>query len=283
MKNQLYTSLMRLKMVMSDGSLPPMTPLPVATAALLDPALTIGMGAVIEDPIKGYCRPVRGCGTWHRNLATHASRKHRSIGGAAGLRRLLDIPRDTPLCVTSVSDVLRESAISTESHRNLRKGSAKGAPPRKQVARVSLAQQNFKNRCDAQLAHAMADLCNELRRAPSRREAVQLKGYGWVHAIETAYGSWAAATAQYGVSTSRGDAKKKWSRELVLEALKAWHARHGDLPTSDWESLHRGPVLPAVRTIMAAFGARSWSHAMEIAASLLGIYGGRYGLPEEAA
>lgn len=45
----LYTSLVRLKQEMNGGILPPMTPVTGAALELIDPAFTIGLGALRED------------------------------------------------------------------------------------------------------------------------------------------------------------------------------------------------------------------------------------------
>ncbi|MEO8969393.1 MAG: hypothetical protein ABI355_17425 [Solirubrobacteraceae bacterium] len=69
-----------------------------------------------------------------------------------------------------------------------------------------------------------------------------------------------------------GAIKRRWTRERVLDAMRAWHEIHGRLPTSyDWSRTHarrRGPKAverlagrewPAASVVTAVFG--SWRAA----------------------
>src|SRR5436309_10399405 len=73
-----------------------------------------------------------------------------------------------------------------------------------------------------------------------------------------------------------GAIKARWTRELVLEAMRDWHARYGRLPSSyDWSRTHArrrgGSALrrlneggwPSTSTVGSMFG--GWSGARETA------------------
>ena len=93
----LYTSLTNLKREMNGGRMPPMTPIPERALAVIDPALTPGLGALEEDPEKGLRCPVRGCGKWAHALSSHITSAHRNIGGVRGFKRMMSIPRTAAL------------------------------------------------------------------------------------------------------------------------------------------------------------------------------------------
>ena len=76
------------------------------------------------------------------------------------------------------------------------------------------------------------------------------------------------------------DARRRTTVADVLPGLSEWHRVHGDLPRSTKaQSRNVAPILPSYHAILTAFNTDDWSHAMRMAASLLDIHGGQYGLP----
>jgi hypothetical protein len=280
---QLYTSLLRLKMAMNGGTLPPMTPLTESAKKLIDPEFTIGMGALVEDSVKGLRCPVRGCGMYFHNLGCHVRGKHKSLGGVDAVRRALCIPKSIGLVSTRTRENLREArklwghefrAFAGERAREMgRRGGRRASG-----VRQSLAMRNLRDQCDAQLSHKIIDLHNSLRRSPTATEFKNRYGATVMGAVVSVFGTWSNAKEQCGLEVYRP--RRKIESADVLPAFQAWYKEHGDLPTSG-EAIapSRTPALPAYRTTLKAMKANTWPEAMERVASMLNIYGGRYGLP----
>jgi hypothetical protein len=282
---ELYTSLTRLKMAMNGGIMPPMTKLSEQALKLIDPAFTIGMGALEEDAVKGLRCPVRGCGQYYHALGYHLSRTHRAIGGLVAVREALGIPACVPFLSISARLAFAKRSRPLTSQR----------PPeqdRKAIAQVCRATKlsangrNLRDRCEEQLRQKFTILELENGRAPSMREAKERFGWGFVAGVQRIYGTWRNALGQFGMSalTAREVAARRLvSREATLDGLRAWYEVHGDLPTSDDANRRdRFPLIPSSATIRRAMGCAGWDEAMRRAAALLNIYGGRYGLPESA-
>lgn len=283
---ELYTSLVRLKQEMNNGVLPPMTPVPLASLALIDPALTIGQGGLFEDAEKGLRCPVRGCGKFSHFLATHLNKSHAGIGGASAVRAALDIPPRVSL-VSARARASREPVASRPkevSVANLRR--CRGTGPAVSRTRNSVAYKNLIDRCLAQLSQKILSLADELGRAPTEGEFKQRHGEGAFHAVKNAFGSWSSAKAQFDLQVydgrKIGNDKRRIPRAAVLEALSAWHEAHGDLPLITDAANRDGrqaPYVPSVNVVLRAFDTSSWPEAMRRAAAVLNIFGGRYGLP----
>jgi hypothetical protein len=275
---QLYTDQTHLKMVLRGHS-PRMTAISESATTIIDPAFTPGMGALSEDARTGRLRcPVRGCGHYFHRLTTHLNSAHGLVGGADAVRAALSIPKAIPLySKAALSNLAATSELRPSmkgQHRHVTNSAGAGV-------RQSLAYRNARSQCDAQLAGYLTDLANELGRTPSLREFETRYGGATRTALLTVYGSWNNALALCGL-VIRGKASNKIRSSDILPALRAWYVAHGDLPLStDAAVPTKGPALPAYATILRAFNASGWRSAMEIAASLLDIYGGRYGLPIE--
>lgn len=295
--SELYTSLTRLKMAMNGGELPAMTAIPLTAQTVIDPKFTIGLGALVEDEVLGLRCPVRGCGIYRHALTRHVDAAHPEIGGSEGLKLLLEIPRTFRLASSAYRANLRETIA--------RRGSA----ALEQLARARLARpgatqerfvrdranithrklyklagmRNLTNRCEAQMRHALIDLQNKIGRSPTRHEADSMIGQGFVGQVIQIYGSWNAAKARFGLEQyKRGHSKKEITREAVLEALRAYYEKNGTLPNvNQAQRPNRTPLIPSRPTILKAMGTELWPEAMRRVASILGIYGGRYGLPLE--
>jgi hypothetical protein len=290
---ELYTSLTRLKMAMNGGALPPMTPPTQDALALFDPAFFPGMGALNEDAERGVQCPVRGCGRWFQNLGAHWARGHPSIGGVAVLRRVLSLPHRAPLASAKFRLAHAEqmkARIAAGYVAPLCLKHERGQPGRrKTVSTYSVGTRNLRDRCVAQLTHRIQDVAHTIGRSPSQDEFKIVVGTGaggLVQEITRVFGSWNAAKAHCGLlvcSAGRTRDKAPRTREYVLDVLASWHEQHGELPTTSQAYGAGGvaPVLPAYKTILRALHAPTWMDAMERAASLLNIYGGRYGLPEK--
>jgi hypothetical protein len=286
--SKLYTSLVHLKMEMNGGTLPPMMPVPESVHGIIDPAFTIGLGALEEHPVKGLRCPVRGCGKYYQTLTKHLNYKHGEIGGERAIKRALSIPATAKL--TSLrsrqryGDVARRHRMADGLHPNFRgvTGTArvKHKTTRRSVS-LTVGARNLRNQCERQLQHKLLDLQSQLGRSPSARDAISVYGAGFVSAVARVFGSWDAAKAQIQIPLRKGSPKLR-PIEVVLPALMEWYRVHGELPSAT--AIHRGtrlPVLPGERSILRAFNTDSWPHAMKVAASLLDIYGGKYGLPIE--
>lgn len=296
--NDLYTSLVRLKQSLNGGELPPMTDIPVVAQDVIDPAFTIGLGALTEDAEKGLRCPVRGCGIYRHALTRHVTSKHPEVGGADGLKVLLEIPTGVPLASSKYRAAQAAGLARRRPEALAILARARAAKPgilltREVRDRANVSHRkvyklaglrNLTNRCEAQMRHALIDLQNRIGRSPTLNEARSLIGEGFAGHVISVYGSWNAAKAQFGLEQyQRGHSRKEVTREAVLEALRAYHRTHGCLPNvNQAQRPNRAPLIPSRPTICKAMGTESWPEAMRRAASLLNIYGGRYGLPERA-
>jgi hypothetical protein len=275
---QLYTSLVRLKQAMQNGATPPMTPIPESVHHIIDPAFTIGLGAITEDPVKGLRCPVRGCGTWHHVLSHHITSSHRSLG-VDGVRRALSLPATMRLVSMAHSTRLRAAAASRpQSDRQraaFRPGSRKGTVRRS--ASGTVGQRNMRDRCQAQLAHRLIDLRNTLGRTPTQAEAISAwGGHSVVREIEKVYGTWNNALVQCGMTVRR---KVDLTVADALEGLRAYHSVHGVLPSIRQAAAPtRTPLVMSHNTIKKLLGEPTWYDCMRKAARSLGIRDGRYGL-----
>lgn len=298
---QLYTSLVRLKQAMNGGTLPPMVPLTGAARALCDPAFLAmvgGMGGLDEDDTRGLRCAVRGCGKFYHSLETHIRFIHPEVG-VDGLRNVLGIPSAASLLshrerarraahINRVRSektpeqvarfvVARDAALARHGERGRRE--ARGAK-----TRATIGAKNLRNRCAAQLSHRIIDLHHDLRREPIWTDFIDRYGAGCFDEVIRTFGTWSNALSQCGLASyqqRRSDPAARRSR--ALDALAAWHNVHGTLPTLT--TIQRGkttPALPAERTIRRALGGeqKKWSDVMFEVAAILGIHGGRYGLPE---
>lgn len=295
--SELYTSLTRLKMAMNGGELPQMTDIPLSVQDVIDPALTIGLGALVEDATLGLRCPVRGCGIYRHALARHVTAKHPEIGGAVGLKDLLEIPHSAPLASSTYRAQKREELARRGPEvfeimrraRESRPGAAHERSVRdraKETTRLVYKMagvRNLANRCEAQMRHTLIDLQNKLGRSPALSEARAMLGEGFCGQVISVYGSWNAAKARFGLDQyKRGHSRREVPREAVLEGLRAYYDRHGTLPNvNQAQRPNRTPMIPSRPTILKAMGTELWPEAMRRAASILNIYGGRYGLPIE--
>lgn len=285
--SDLYTSLVRLKQSL-NGDVPPMTPLTEAAAAVLDPAFTPGMGAIEEDAERGLRCPVRGCGDYFTNLGTHLSSAHRDIGGAREVKRLLDIQRNARLMVGVVREHLRTKAKARHRQdpalRARMRASVEARRTHRPItvpARGSMGERNFRNRCLAQLQAQIVAVAEKIGRVPMITDVEEALGQGLARDAIRVFGTWNAALA----AAKLADRKKgcKISQDDILETLRAWYAVHGDLPllSNVWDE-DKTPFLFSRHVYLKQFDTESWPEAMRKAASVLGIYGGKYGLSKAA-
>lgn len=289
----LFTSLTRLKMAMNGGVLPPMMPLtPTAQIHLdADPSMTIGMGALVEDPERGIRCPVRGCGVYRHLPRQHFDSAHTDMGGAEGLLRLLSIPSSVSL-------------VSTVHHARLvQRGhdlwsSYRQPPPRHSLtvqrkrkmrrARTAvnrtIGYQNLHDHCLAQLSAKLLEAAGRLGHSPTAAEFAALYGPRVQAAVERTFGSWNAGKAAVGLKVFRiSSGGTKYEGQLqIVECFRAWFKAHGSLPVCSAvaKGLPRTPWLPSYHTVLRHFQVASWSDAMRQIAALLGVEGGRYGLPQ---
>lgn len=285
---KLYTSLVRLKQSLNGGVLPPMTPLNDRARKILDPAFANGMGSLVESEAGLRC-PVRGCGEYHHSLRLHMNRIHGEIGGSHAITRVLSIPSNVPLISEDLRVRLRASFHSSGGLERLnsvrakarRRSACKRAGKQRRHTNASVNLRNFRNRCEAQIRHTLIDLHHQLGRTPSVKETDRLVGCGFRYYLIETYGTWNAAMAKFGFRPNTRSKREVHAtdRDTALSSLSAYFEVRKKLP-SRWQSEKPShtPLLPAPNEIIRGLGARDWDHAMEIAASLLNIQVGRYGL-----
>lgn len=291
---RLYTSLVRLKQAMNGGTLPPMTPVPESVHHLIDPAFTIGLGALREDEEKGLQCPVRDCGEWRHRLSSHLRGAHRNIGGVAAVRRALSIPSTAPLMSQRALAEAREQGVAAfdryvrqvgpervrlDMGRTWSETQTSGARTKRRAAqlanRSTVGARNLADTCDAQVSHKLIDLQVRLGRSPGAREASKLLGAGVYDRIIEVYGTWRHALAQLGLDAVR----KRNDRESVLAGLEAYFQVNGHLPSRHQASLPtRTPKIVSPRVILATLGETTWYGCMRKAAIILNIRDGRYGV-----
>lgn len=293
---RVYTTLTRVKMALNGGVLPPMTALTAQATTLIDPSQTIGMGALMEDEEKGIKCPVRGCPVWAHNIGLHARVAHRAIGGAPAIRRALDIPPTQSLLSerahAEFSQRARQSvrerqrgprSPETRARMQERTHASRGIRSR---AKMSMGARNMRDMCEAQMRKKFADFRSEYGRRPSELEFTRMcwreetGAPPWAsQLIRDVYGSWENAVAQLDVVTAPVNAIL--TSEQAVACIRAWWDEWGELPSADDARLRdEFPLLPPQRVLLRALKSESWDEAMRRAASLLNIYGGRYGLPE---
>lgn len=284
---ELYTSLTRLKMAMNGGMLPPMTPVPEKSLALIDPAFVPGQGALCEDEERGLRCPIRGCGKYFHRLSSHISSRAHTVS-VREVRSALGIPQTVSLMSRRARENASRGRKSPAAQEAFAKTRSRLRDPRRGVrartaswraSKASMMARNLADRCVTQLAHKVIDLGNRLGREPNSVEFAAEYGEGLLYHVCETFGSWNAAKAHVGMKVVRYG-RGGVPREAVLEALAAWYERHGRLPsTQDYKKRERVPWLPGRAAILRVFGADSWAEAMRRAASVLDIYGGPYGLP----
>lgn len=281
---ELYTSLIRLKISLNNGVLPPMTPLTERAKKFIDPAFTPGMGALNEDVFKGLQCPVRGCGRWFHRLYQHLAYTHRNIGGCDAVRRALDIPATVSLasCWQRALGVehLRAVQAAGRWHPMHGNSSSRGRRSDGREAQKSMVYRNIRDRCTAQVTHRLADLANKIGRSPSETEFAVEYGLALARHCKSVFGSWNSFLAQCELPQRRGS--PRWSLEGLLAAYGAYYDAHHSLPS--FHQAHaptRTPLIPMYETVYRVLGTRSWPEAMRRVAAALGIVGGRYGLPAQ--
>lgn len=273
---------------MQGNTLPPLTPLPASARQLI--RFSPGLGVLEESAAKGLRCPV--CGQYHHALATHIRLAHKNIGGVRAVRSALDIPDSVPLMSAKAKAAHAERSFAgIKASTRVNKAQRNSSNARDvSAARRSMHHRNLQDRCEAQLRHKMLDLRNRLGRAPSKSDAAAVYGGGFPQYVARAYGSWTAAVARFlpdedigwGALVRERDRKER-ERFSALEQLRCWYKAHGDLPTA--REARAGTILPLISYdgIRKGLGNATWDECMRIAASLLNIYGGRYGLTEKSA
>jgi hypothetical protein len=293
----LYTSLERAKQELTGGGPVPVTPLPGSSLAIIDPDFTPGLGALEQHPSLGLRCPVRGCGKWYHRLSVHLSKSHADIGGADAVRRALDYP-STAKFVSRVSiEQSRKHMERLASEGKMLRGDKRGSLAsarkssektnrRRKAASRTMAERNLANMCEAQIKGRIWSMYDRIRRSPSSYEAEVMEGKGFVNGVVRFYGTWEHALLKVGLGpVPRGrQGKTGTARAAALEAIWAWYSAHGNLPTErDARTRKRLPFIPSPYTLCRAMGVGTYREAMEQAANVLGIHGGRYGLPERNA
>lgn len=275
---ELYTSLVRAKQALAQGRCPPMTQLSEKALDVIDPDFTPGQGALEECADRGLRCPIRGCGRYFHSLGRHLDASHPDIG-ADGLRRILDIAPSAALMSRGLRGK-RKRAGRRRPPPRVPKGKLGGGVSHKKTARarkraaMSMGARNFRNNCDAQIAHRLWELRNRLNRTPRVRDAKQLdQGLHW--ACVTIYGSWNAAKAYHGLETLSGSGNKhqtKYDKSGVCDMIRAWVDEHGYLPaSSDCGGVNGTPLIPTWHVIMRTMGAQTWDSAINGVRLLLGL------------
>ena len=123
-------------------------------------------------------------------------------------------------------------------------------------------------RAEATVKASLYDPTGEKSRAVKRRYQGVCRGCG----VPTTARNGKGDAYEYCNCCHPGAIERKWTRERVLEAMRAWNARYGNPPTSyDWSVWHasrRGPEAlaglqdaewPAASTVSEVYG--SWAAA----------------------
>lgn len=284
---ELYTTLTALKQSIG-GELPPMTPLPPEALEFIDPTQVLGLGGLIERPIKGLKCPVRGCDAWNHGLERHLNEVHADIGGANAVRQWLDIPRPTRLASQRYRSTQRKraEARAPELRAHLAKVRKRLGPGQAQaaastlgaMAKRSTVARNARDLCEAQLAAKILRIQTANNGAPvTRKQAEMALTAATVVYIIRVYGSWNAFKARIGARLAIGKSDRgAQACRAVFESLSAWFAEHGRMPTDeDFERDDVMPVLPTVDEVLAAarttslpaaLDAIAWSEGLKVAA-----------------
>jgi len=287
----IYTSRLHLKQALMALDGVPMTALPPDAKAVIDPSLTIsgnGWGGLVECD-DGLICPVRGCGKAFHDLSKHIRWSHQSIGGTPGFRKLMGIPSTAPLMSESHREKLRsrfrmlvdEGRIKPPRQPKgcITRAVSKRARKTRSANARTPGNRNMTNDCLEQTRKKITLLHAKLGREPIEREFEAEYGARAARAVHEHFVTWNNALGQCGIGTRK--AHGRISFEAVLDALRAWVAENGDLPTAgELARRSKRPEMPGYDAICAAFQTKSWRYAMQQAAALLNIYGGRYGLPE---
>lgn len=294
---KLYTSLVHAKLTLNGGELRAMTPLPERYHDIIDPAFTIGLGALREVEGKGLQCPVRGCGVWRHRLDSHM-KLHRDIGGSARIKEILSIPEQAGLVSCEFSEkasATTKATIANDTNGLIapsgrqRPGARGRFTDRRKSGRThtrrakTTGSRNLRNSCEAQIAHRLLDIANKVGRSPSKAEADHYDP-GLSKACERVYGSWNAAKIVVGLEVIKTGPLNRFDREAVLDLLSAYYDKTGTLPSyRQCRRRDTHPLLPSVDTITRHLSDnRSWKAAMDLAAWKLHITDGRYGKPEYA-
>jgi hypothetical protein len=285
----IYSALDELKTQLANGRQVSYVPLPDDTTRIIDPAFTKGLGFLFEDE-RGVQCPVRECGLFFHDLAQHLNRSHKVIGGARSVREALSIPPTAVLMSTRYREHLKERGRSNAClieggrHARFKKGrmpetTRKRNAAAKRRTRRSVMWQNRINSCAAQTRDKVLAVAQQLGRSPTFDELSAVLGVKIEHCINRVWGSWSNCKRQLGLEVYHG--RRPRMLDDVLDDLRLWYEVHGRLPVrQEVEYPDRTPLIASVSAIRRAFGAHRWSECMQRAAALLGIYGGRYGLPE---
>lgn len=269
---ELYTSLLQLKRVMNNGELPPMTPLTEKAAKVIDPETTIGMGALVEDEEKGLRCPVKGCkGTvrhpdgWFHVLTYHLNKVHDNIGGADGVKKLLDIPLNAKLISSKERARLHDKATKTKPQQYCGRRRGIFTPHTRKKAnrtcsrnRSTTMARNLRDSCEAQLSHRVVDLAHKLGRTPNMREAKSEFGCGFVRTCERVYGGWTNTVRHVNLRVAN---QFKLAIDDVVGMFSEYYKVHGRFPTSGYSARMVEPPLPSPTTVCKVLGVKTFSEA----------------------
>lgn len=268
--SDLYTSQVHLKRVLAGQATAAFTPLPSEVAALIDPAFVPGMGALNEDAEGRLQCPMRGCGTFHSDLGAHVGASHRELK-AQGIRRLLGIPQTVGLSTRRHPSKKGCSKSHMDRMRTLRTG------VRKQVSGLTAMSRNKADTCPAQLQAKLIALAEKLGHSPSMAD-FDAEYDGGSKAAVSVFGTWQNAKNIAGLGASVGGPDPIVPQEQVVEALRAWHEVHGDLPTStECKLREKAPILPTYPVILRSLSCLNWQSAMRAVLSILNVESERYG------
>lgn len=258
----LYTSLTRTKAALNGGELPPMTPLTDRARALMDPAFTIGMGALTETE-RGLCCPIRGCGRFYHYLGHHISKAHPDIGVVL-VREALSLG---PSAVLS-SMRAREQMRANPAFKHTRPPASRGQRPKNMGSRP-VAVLNARNACEAQLIKRLQAFEQQCGFVPTAKTFLKGSGVG-THTIWRLFGSWNSFRVAAGFPVASGGPGKrpptchglaKWTQSTALAAIRKWADFNNHIPTSGEASqakLLRQPYYPHYATVRRLFSPLGW-------------------------
>lgn len=260
----LYTSIAHTKLALHNGGAPPpMVRLPVEWRDRIDPAAILGLGGLREDRDKGLKCPMKGCDVWRHTLSRHLKAAHGITPGE--LRAALGLPKSIGLASQRAHDNASrwQSARVPNAKSIAALEAARGKGGKKNKGRrMAVGIRNLRGTCQAQLGEKLQALAAEAGRSPTRQEAINMMGHGFLRAVERTYGTWNAAKRSIGLPQQLRFAHKV-TPEMVVSSWGAFHVKHGRFPSqAESDNGTQAPVTPSPNAVRRALGVRTWREAI---------------------
>lgn len=255
----IYTTLSHVKMETPPGARPvPMMALSDVWRRKLDPKFVLGLGGLVEDPVKGLKCPFRDCLEWRHSLARHIRITHHTT--VPELRLGLGLPASVGLTSTALHakfSLAQPRIRARASLQALRRARGKGRGQQQ-----SVSQRNARGACLAQLAEKLKTVATAVGHSPSRAEVISAGHHALVRQVERGFGTWNLAKQAIG-APARYRISGRVTRKLVLETFRAFERVHGRLPSQS-EASHGTftPIIPSANAVRRAMDAREWASVL---------------------